>query len=151
LSIEAITQVISSIAIVVALIVNDYQVRQALRQTNVMQHETFGALIESSIDQWSTYLLDRPELLRWFLRTRGYRASTHEENQRRLFALAKLNIHEGVLQHLLQGVREESWIAWLNVLRADLRVDIYLDVWPNGKRFYDVGFARHVDALLQEQ
>jgi hypothetical protein len=149
MTLSAFAQIVSSAAIILALVFNGYQVRQVLRQTNFMQYDVFGSLVETFTDQWIAFFLERPSLLAWFLRTRGYETSTFEENQRRLYALAKLNVHEGIfLQRIIRGLRQESWTAWTNVLKADLELDVFREVWPNGRRFYDTGFVRHVDRLL---
>jgi hypothetical protein len=151
MSLDRATEVLTTMAVVAALMVNGYQVRQAIRQTNVMQHEVLGALVGTFTDNWITFFLDHPDLCAWFLQTRGYAVTTVEENRRRLYALVRFNTHEGIyLQRALRGLRKQSWVAWTNVLRADLQVAEFREVWVNARRFFDLDFVRHVDRLLEE-
>ena len=42
------------------------------------------------------------------------------------------------------------WQEWRQVLKADLKVPIFAEVWVNGRQFYAASLAAIVDEILIE-
>jgi hypothetical protein len=107
--------------------------------------------MNSAHDEYRTaFMKDDRRMLRWYLSARGYRTSTHENNKRTLYVIIKLETHEGLyLSHMDGILRQSIWEAWLEVLKADLRIPEFRSTWPAAKRFYAKPFADFVDGLMQ--
>jgi hypothetical protein len=153
-------QLISLIAVVVTLLATLAQTRQVARQTRELSHQTRslqGSLeqsiyqsVNSAHDEYRTALMkDDRHMLRWYLSTRGYAVSSHQENKRTLYVIIKLETHEGIyLSHIDGTLRQSVWEAWLEVLRVDLEMPHFRSTWPAAKRFYAKPFAEFVDELM---
>lgn len=90
-------------------------------------------------------------MLRWYLSTRGYKTSTHEQNKRALYILIKLESYEGLyLSHTDGILRSDIWQAWLEVLKVDFEISEFRSIWPAAKRFYAKPFVNLVDDILHE-
>lgn len=151
-----VVQILSLFFVAGALILSLWQGRQMLRQTAAMTGDLFNdvstSLMEVHTDQRTTFFLNDPELLAWHLKSRGYRSTTPAENKQRLYALVKFDTHESIhLRHVKGTIDEPMWQGWLRVLEVDLQVPIFLDVWENGRQFYEASFAELVDATFKRQ
>jgi hypothetical protein len=155
-SLSDLIQVLSLLFLAGALLLSARQGRQMIRQSAAMAGELFNdvstSLMQAHTDQRTTIFLDDPELLAWHLASRGYRSTTSLENKQRLYALVKFDTLESIhLRHVRGTVDDAIWSGWLQVLRVDLRVPVFAEVWENGQQFYEQSFARMVDSLLEEQ
>lgn len=148
-------QLATLVTVFIALGLTIWQVRQMMKQTAVMFTDVFDhvseSLLQAHSDQRMTFFLHDPELLSWHLTSRGYRSTTPLEDKERLYALVKLDTHESIHLRYLKGTIDDSmWQAWRQVLKADLNVPIFADVWVNGRKFYEASFAAIVDEILAE-
>ena len=145
---------IASVALVLAsLAVGLSQLREIAAQSRAMGaslHQlAYGGVSNLATDPRLMLLPDDPELLSWFLRSKGFKATTPTENKRRLYVMAKLIQHEtNFLNHCSGHLSDESWIAWKNVLQADLKIPVFQEVWRSSREVYAGSFAALVDALL---
>jgi hypothetical protein len=148
-------QLVTLVTVVIALGLTIWQARQMMKQTALMFTELFdhagASLIEAHTQQRMTFFLNDPELLKWHLTSRGYTSTNPLEDKQRLYALVKLEAHELAHQRHLKGTIDDAlWQEWRQVLKADLKVPIFADVWVNGRQFYDGSLAAIVDEILAE-
>src|SRR5437764_1181573 len=87
-----------------ALLLNVRQNREVARQTEelIRQNATIGASLQQAAHHAMvshptalriSLLRDNPELLEWHLTSRGYLPGTYQQNLRRLYIMAKLEVH----------------------------------------------------------
>jgi hypothetical protein len=155
-------QLISFVAVVVTLLVTLAQTREVARQTRELSFQTrsLQGSLEHSIyqsvnaahDRYRTMLMkDDRRMLNWYLSSRGYATSSHQQNKRTLYVIIKLETHEGVYLSYVDGVlRQSIWEAWREVLMADMRMPHFRSTWPTAKRFYAKPFVDFVDQLMRE-
>ncbi len=153
-------QLISLIAVVITLLVTLMQTRQVARQTRELSYQTKslqGSLeqsiyqsVNSAHDEYRTMLMkDDRRMLSWYLSTRGYAISNHQENRRTLYVIIKPETHEGIYLSYMDGLlRQNVWEAWQEVLKADLKIPHFRSTWPAAKRFYAKLFTDFVDELM---
>src|SRR5206468_11407485 len=148
-------QHVTLLMVIIGLGLTIWQSRQMMKQTAVMFTELFDhagiSLMETHSQQRTTFFLNDPELLKWHLTSRGYTGTNPLEDKQRLYALVKLEAHELAHQRHLKGTIDDAlWQEWRQVLKADLKVPIFADVWVNGRQFYDASLAVIVDEILAE-
>ena len=153
-------QLISLVAVVITLLATLAQTRQVARQTGELSRQTKslqGSLeqsiyqsVNSAHDEYRTVLMkDDRRMLSWYLSTRGYVVSGHQDNKRTLYVIIKLETHEGLYLSYTDGIlRQSVWDAWQEVLRADLKIAHFRSTWPTAKRFYAKPFVDFVDDLM---
>ncbi len=156
MAISELVQIITLFFVAGALILSLWQGRQMLRQTMAMTGDLFNdvstTLMETHTDQRTTFFLQDPELLAWYLEVRGYRSTTPFENKQRLYALVKFDTLESIhLGHTKGTIDEPMWQGWLRVLEVDLQVPAFYDVWENGRQFYEASFAELIDSIFKRQ
>ena len=148
-------QLVTLVTVIIALGLTMWQARQMMKQTALMFTELSDhvgdSLVQTHTQQRMTFFLNDPELLSWHLTSRGYASTTPLEDKQRLYALVKLEAHELAHQRHVKGTIDEAmWGEWLQVLKADLKVPVFAEVWVNGRRFYDPSLAAIVDEIFAE-
>jgi hypothetical protein len=141
------TQLLSELLVVAALTLTLLQLREANRQNRAF-FATFrhNGHVTGREDLRLTFFREDPELLSWYLRSRGYETSTPMEDRRRLYILAKLNLHESrFINHQSGVLGDESWSAWLQVVRGDFALPEYREVWETARRIYSSSFVAFID------
>ena len=97
----------------------------------------------------ATLLPGNPELLQWHLVTRGYPPGTHQQNLRRLYIMAKLDVHELNFVSYSGGLlAEDIWLGWRNVMTADFADPEFQESWAAAKHLYAPTFVTFVDRYL---
>lgn len=153
-------QSFSLIIVAFALLISIRQNREIARQTREIANQTVA--LQRSLEQNSyqeanvahdaqrmTFFKDDAGMLRWYLSTRGYLTSTRKRNRKALYLIIKIEIHEGnYLNHENGTLTDAMWDAWLEVLKADIRIPDFKLIWPNAKRFLAKSFTDFVDNLL---
>jgi hypothetical protein len=141
-------QFLSVLGVIGALLVSFWQARQGARQTESLQksvrQETYLALVHAR--GFYEVLLNRPDLLRAHLSSRGLRVTSTRANRRRLYALMKLDIHEGSYLSQQDGLLDERlWQALCRAMVNDFRSPEIRKVWPKVKSFYAAEFRRFAE------
>ena len=136
--------------VALALLLNVLQLREVARQSraldNSMRNASYNALPGSKDDPRVTFFLDDPELLAWHLESRGFEVSTPHENKRRLYVLAKLNVHEAnFVNHNARTLSDEHWQAWAQVISDDFAIPEFQEVWRKAKDLYSAPFVTYID------
>jgi hypothetical protein len=151
MSFSDIIQLITTIFVGLALALGLWQGRQMLKQTIASSGQLFNevnySLAQAHTNLRVVFFQNDPELLAWYLESRGYGSSTPFENRKKLYALVKLDTHEEIhLGHRRGLLTEPMWRGWLQVLRTDLSVPVFADVWENGAKFYEASFQEVVNS-----
>ncbi len=124
-------QVASLVVVLLALAVSTYQVWLARRQTAALQRTTEAALTAGQAEARHEVLYADPELLAWHLRNRNCEGSTPFENKQRYFLIQKLLSDEALYVGNRQGfISDETWAAWVEVVKADALVAEARAIWP---------------------
>lgn len=157
-------QVVSLAAVVVALLFNYNQTREAANQAKEASRQVIlstSALKRAAYQELTGYgasfnsvLFDSgPDLLSWFLSSRGVPASSqrHEENLRQMFMFVRMDVHESVfMSHMDQLLADDVWDGWKNVIGADVATPEFRTVWTVVEKFYAARFAAFVNSLIRE-
>lgn len=134
-------QIVSSLMIIAAFVVN---ARQAGSLRKDVRQKTYLAMVHAR----SLYdvLLSHPDLLRAHLTSRGLRVSSKRANRRRLYALLKLDIHEGSYLSRQDGLLdEELWQVLCRAMTSDFQSPELKKVWPQVRGYYRSDFADFAD------
>jgi hypothetical protein len=160
MSISDTVQILSLLVIGLALAASLVQNRQLAKQTieaarqsgfvgASLQQNAYRMLVDNANTSRTTFLLDHPHLLRWYLSSRGLDFRSHRVNQRILFAMVKLDGHEAnYLSYTAGQLNEEMWSAWRGVLERDFSMTEFHLVWPNVKECYAGSFVNYVDETI---
>jgi hypothetical protein len=157
-------QVVSLAAVVVALLFNYSQTREAANQAKEASRQVIlstSALKRGAYQELTGYganfnivlFNSGPDLLSWFLASRGIPASpqSHEENLRHMFMFVRMDVHESVFMSRTEQLLEDDvWEGWKNVIEADVATPEFRTVWTVAERFYAVRFAAFVNSLIRE-
>jgi hypothetical protein len=150
-------QVATLIAVAVALLLNVRQNREVALQTRELirqnaaiaaslQQSAHQALINQPTNLRAALLPDNPELLQWHLTSRGYPPGTHQQNLRRLYFMAKLEVHELNFVSYTDGLlADDIWVGWRNVMAADFADVEFRESWTAVKHLYAPSFVAFVD------
>ncbi|GIF20595.1 hypothetical protein BJ973_001499 [Actinoplanes tereljensis] len=107
------------------------------------------ALTRNQTDHRAEFFRDDPELLEWYLSSRGYPTSAYENNKRSLYVLTRMDIHQlNFLNYESGFLANEFWGAWKNVVVTDLEIPEFADLWPTVRTFYAPGFVAFCDSVL---
>jgi low affinity Fe/Cu permease len=162
-------QVATLTTVAIALIISLSQNRQLIRQTREMARQTGEIARQTRITvatiELSSYqsmiagdgtlaqlAIGSAEMIRWHLAACGYPVGSDFSNKRALFAIMRLNAHEGnFLAHLAGNLNDDIWIPWSRVLKRDLAIPEYRAIWPNARSFFATSFVDYVDSVMSDQ
>ena len=160
MSISDTVQILSLLVIGLALVASILQNRQMAKQTMEaarqsglvgasLQQNAYRMLVDNANNGRTAFFLNNPQLLRWYLSSRGLATRSHRINQRILYAMVKLDSHEANYLSYADGqLNEEMWIAWRRVLEVDFTMAEFRVAWPNVKEFYARSFVNYVDEKI---
>jgi len=154
-------QTISLAAVAITLALSAIQNRHLAKQTretvrhNTLAHSALSRTAHQGlVDQGTNYLgvlltSDQPELLAWFLQTRGIPSSTSEINRRYLFLYLRMDVHEATyLARLDEALAGDVWAGWLQVIFLDSSTPEFDVLWPIVRSGYSARFVSFVDELV---
>jgi hypothetical protein len=155
-------QIATLASVAIALILSLLQNRQILRQTRelakqssmlveTIEYSSYQATVAGDVSL-SNLAAESPELLRWHPAARGYSVGSNAANRKVLFAIVRLNAHEGnFLAHDTGRLNDDIWIPWSRVLETDMTIAEYRAVWPNARNFFAASFVSYVDSVIAGQ
>jgi hypothetical protein len=161
MSISDAVQVLSLLVIGLALVASILQNRQIAKQTleaarqsslvgATLQQNAYRMLVDNGSNTRMAFFMNNPQLLRWFLGSRGLATRSHRVNQRILYAMVKLDGHEANYLSYADGqLTEEMWSAWRRVLEVDFTLAEFRLAWPSVKEFYAGSFVTYVDQTIK--
>jgi hypothetical protein len=153
-------QAISVVAVAVSVVLLALQNRSVARQTREAAKQTalataslgnaaHQALVGRASDALTFLITDEPDLLRWFLRSRGIPDASADENKRRMFIFARIDVHEANFVAYLEGLlSEELWTGWRKVIEADAATPEFVTVWKAVHPFYSARFRELIRGVL---
>ena len=155
-------QVVSLAAVVVALLFNYGQTREAANQakeasrqvivsTSALKRGAYQELTGYAATFNSVLFNSGPDLLAWFLSSRGIPTSSHEQNLRHMYIFVRMDVHESVFMSRMEQLLEDDvWVGWKKVIEADAATPEFRTVWSVAEKFYAVRFATFVNTLIRE-
>ncbi|HZM78519.1 MAG TPA: hypothetical protein VFC19_22560 [Candidatus Limnocylindrales bacterium] len=151
-----IVQAVSFLAVIIALMLSVWQNKEAARQTSSvvasLRQATHEELIRHGLDFTYEALTKDPELLAWFLTSRGFPPGNEAENRKRLFLFARFDMHDATYHAFITGATaEDVWCDWLPTVRLDLAMREAPAVWNAIRSVFSPNFAAVIDDLLAEQ
>ncbi len=145
--IQATVTLATDIAIVISLVVVTAQV---YLQRKATKYNTYEKLM-SDFSATASLLIDRPEILEIYFRGNGKpkRWDKYSEAEKRAFFFFGSLL--ALLERVWFGVPEKDWIDYYSKWVKDLATnDIFLDVFNDNKKMYDVSFTNEIDAITKE-
>ena len=142
--IQAIASLATDIAVVISLVVlsiNVYLQRKATR------YNTYEKLM-SDFSGTVSILIDRPEILEIYVKGKGQpkKWDKYSEAEKKTFSF-----FSSLLERVWFGVPEKDWINYYSKWVKDLATnDVFLDVFNDTKKMYDVSFTNEMDAIIKK-
>jgi hypothetical protein len=155
-------QIISLLAVVVALLLNYRQARETAKQateaskqvtvsTTMMRQDAYRQMTNYGANFNAILFQSGEDLLQWFLASRGIPTGTHEQNLRHMFMFVRMDVHESVyLSHKEDFLEDSAWEAWRQVLLADAATVEFRAVWRAACLHYVGDFRSYVDSIVAE-
>lgn len=148
-----VVQVISLLAVIMALLLSVWQNREAARQSASalasLRQATHEELVRYGADFTYDALIRDGELLAWFLASRGFTPSGEVENRKRLFLWVRLDMHEANYHAFRIGaITEDVWQDWLPSVVLDLAMPEAPEVWKTVRSVFSAKFVVLVDDVL---
>lgn len=156
-------QIISLLAVVIALLLNYRQARETGRQAQetarqvqisnlALRHESYRQTFTNNGSVKDAILLQNPALLEWYLTTRSIPPGSHDDNLRMLYIYRQLDVHESAFMACTaDALPSGAWTAWLEVIRTDIAIAEFESVWLCRRSSYVAEFAALIDGLRQDR
>lgn len=150
--VNALAQLVAVIFVAVTVFLTRQQLKESTRQTRNLEEtlrtSVYQDIIRSSRELWVAFFED-PELLNWYLESRGIQVQDISENKIRLFTALKLDYYENLyLQYIQANIDEDVWAGWRNAIRADLKDRVFQEVWMKMEQLYAPSFQEFINAIL---
>jgi hypothetical protein len=145
--IQAIATLATNIAIVISLLVlatNLYLQRKSTK------YNTYEKLM-SDFSGTASILIDHPEILEIYVKGKGKpeKWDKYSEVEKKTFAF--FNSLLALLERVWFGVPNKDWKNYYSKWVKDLATnDLFLDVFNNYKKIYDVSFTYEIDTIIRE-
>jgi len=137
----------TDIAVVILLVVLSIQV---YLQRKTTKYNTYEKLM-SDFSSTAHLLIDRPEILEIYVQGSGKpkKWDNYREAEKKAFSFFSSLL--ALLERVWFGVPETDWINYYSKWVKDLATnDIFLDVFKDNKKMYDVSFTNEIDAIIKE-
>ncbi|MGA3061196.1 MAG: hypothetical protein ABSD92_12635 [Candidatus Bathyarchaeia archaeon] len=144
---QATVTLATDIAIVISLVVVATQV---YLQRKATKYNTYEKLM-SDFSANASLLIDRPEILEIYFRGNGKpkRWDKYSEAEKKAFSFFSSTL--ALLERVWFGVPERDWIDYYSKWVKDLATNgVFLDVFNDNKKMYDVSFTGEIDAIIKE-
>jgi hypothetical protein len=144
--IQSIATLATDIAVVISLVVlsiNLYLQRKATK------YNTYEKLM-SDFSGTASILIDRPEILEIYVKGKGQpkKWSKYSDAEKKTFSFFSSLL--ALLERVWFGVAEKDWINYYSKWVKDLATnDVFLDVYNDTKKIYDVSFTNEMDAIIK--
>lgn len=150
-------------SVVIALLFGYRQNREAARQTSEASRQvemSLSTLRQGAYRQVASYGADfhtilftsGPDLVEWFLSSRGIAIESPEENLRRMFMFVRMDIHESIyFTYLANLLEDDIWNGWRQAVESDVATPQFRIVWGSAKKYYSVRFGEFIDLVINKQ
>ena len=145
--IQTIATLATDIAVVISLVVLSINV---YLQRKATKYNTYEKLM-SDFSGTASVLIDRPEILEIYVKGKGQpkKWDKYSEAEKKTFSFFSSLL--ALLERVWFGVPEKDWINYYSNWVKDLATnDIFLDVFNDTKKMYDVSFTNEMDAIIKK-
>jgi hypothetical protein len=145
--IQAIATLATDIAVVISLVVLSINV---YLQRKATKYNTYEKLM-SDFSGTASVLIDRPEILEIYVKGKGQpkKWDKYSEAEKKTFSYFSSLL--ALLERVWFGVPERDWINYYSNWVKDLATnDIFLDVFNDTRKMYDVSFTNEIDAIIKK-
>ena len=145
--IQAVATLATNFAIVISLVVLSINVYLQRKSTKA---NTYDKLM-SDFSTTASILIDRPEILEIFVRGKGKPKKWDKYNAAEKKTFGFFNALLALLERVWFGVPEKDWKCYFSKWVKDLVTnEVFLDVFNDNKKIYDVSFTNEVEAIIEE-
>lgn len=145
--IQAVATLATNFAIVISLVVLSINVYLQLKSTKA---NTYDKLM-SDFSTTASILIDRPEILEIYVRGKGKPKKWDNYNAAEKKTFGFFNALLALLERVWFGVPEKDWKYYFSKWVRDLVTnEVFLDVFNDNKKIYDVSFTNEVEAIIKE-
>ena len=144
--IQALATFATDIAVVISLVVLSINV---YLQRKATKYNTYEKLM-SDFSGTASILIDRPEILEIYVKGKGQpkKWGKYSEAEKKTFSFFSSLL--ALLERVWFGVAEKDWINYYSKWVKDLATnDVFLDVFNDTKKIYDVSFTNEMDAIIK--
>ena len=129
------------------------QSREAAKQASAAAYSVKQAAAQTLLHHGTDFafqgLADNPQLLTWFLGSRGMPEGTHDVHQRYMFIWVRLDVHQASFRAARQNaLDQEEWEEWLRTIEMDVQLPEFPTVWKCVKNLYSGAFVQLIDKML---
>jgi hypothetical protein len=157
-AVNTIVQSISTLLVSVTLFFTYRQLKESSRQSKnldiTLRTSVAQSVTQGQRDIWEILFNDE-ELLKWYLQARYIPTeNVNFDNKKKGFAALKMDFYESLyLQHKQENVDNETWRAWHQAMKLDLKDKCFQQVWTcmNKNQLYAPSFVRFVENVLSNQ
>ena len=145
--IQAIATLATDIAVVISLVVLSINV---YLQRKATKYNTYEKLM-SDFSGTASILVDRPEILEIYFKGKGQpkKWGQYSEAEKKTFSFFSSLL--ALLERVWFGVPEKDWINYYSKWVKDLATNnVFLDVFNDTKKMYDVSFTNEMDAIIKK-
>jgi hypothetical protein len=151
----------STVVLSAALFVSLRQTRLIAKQSNEiakqttalassMRRDTHKGMVQQVSQYTDTAMARDPDLLKWFLESRGFPLGTPTENNKHFFLWVRLGIHQShYFEHIEGLVNEEIWDYWCATIKLDIASPGFNLVWPIVQHTYAPGFIAFINEYVE--
>jgi hypothetical protein len=105
--------------------------RQSALAATALGQAAHQTLVGHGAGYLSSMLSDEPDLLAWFLASRGLPTGDPEANKRYMILFQRLEVHETTYLSYVRGLlSEDVWRGWRRVIELDAATPEFTVVWP---------------------
>jgi hypothetical protein len=145
--IQAVATLATNFAIVISLVVLSINVYLQRKST---KDNTYDKLM-SDFSTTASILIDRPEILEIYVRGKGKPKKWDKYNAAEKKTFGFFNALLALLERVWFGVPEKDWKYYFSKWVRDLVTnEVFLDVFNDNKKIYDVSFTKEVEAIIKE-
>jgi hypothetical protein len=157
-AINTVVQSISMLLVSITLFFTYRQLKEASRQSRnldiTLRTSVAQSVTQGQRDMWEILFNDE-EMLKWYLESRCIPTEvSHLNNKKKGFAALKMDFYEALyLQYKQENVDNETWRAWYQAMRLDLKDKFFQQVWNcmNKNQLYAPSFVKSVENILSDQ
>lgn len=159
MSVSDVVQVISLLAVSCALLLSFRQNREIAKQTqeatkqaatasSSVRRESYQGMMGHVLDFTYNAMVRDPDLLSWFLASRGFPGVDESERCKYLFLWMRLGMHQSHYFEWAEGlISEEVWLYWRRAVQFDVESPEFEAVWKTVGDTFTGGFVKCIDEL----
>jgi hypothetical protein len=146
-------QTITLVTVAITIALSARQSREAARQSALAHNALGQSAHQTMVGHGAAYLAsmmtDEPELIAWFLATRGIPPASAVTNKRYMLMFLRMDAHEATYLAYLDGsLQPDVWAGWRRVIELDAQTPEFRTVWRVVSDSYSRRFVELLDRML---